>query len=220
MFQRLNFSVVLLRQPSLKMKRSKWGALFNKHPFALRHVARKTYHPPFSSLNSKQNHITWFSCYFVPLLKKEVLCFWTSRTSLRHIKFPVDVPFQSSCCGSAVTLCHSKNTRLMHNHRQVINWICLLVETPEFYLNKSNCRICPKHSRLGSHCHSTERMLEIYPPAPDSHPRNAFCVHKGGKLPCIPQFWTVLCSKATLLCLSVWCQGTCNSFFLLPEVRN
>lgn len=108
--QRLNFSVVLLRQPSLKMKRSKWGALFNKHRFALRHVARKTYHPPFSSLNSKQNHITWFSCYFVPLLKKEVLCFWTSRTSLRHIKFPVDVPFQSSCCGSAVTLCHSKNT--------------------------------------------------------------------------------------------------------------
>lgn len=187
----------MLRQHSLKMKRSKWGALFKKHPFGLRHVARKTYLPPFSSFNSKQNHITRFFCYFVPLLKKEVY-FWTSCASLRHIKFPVAVPFQSSCCGSAVTWCHWKNTDASCTIINVIIWICLLVETPEFYLNKNsalktssnryvwNCRICSKLFRLGSHCHSTERMLEIYSPAPDSHPRNGLCVHKGGKIPCIP----------------------------------
>lgn len=47
-----------------------------------------------------------------------------------------------------------------------------------------------------------------------------FVFTKQGNCLASPQFWRVLRSKATLLCSSVWCQGTCNSFFLLPEVRN
>lgn len=27
---------------------------------------------------------------------------------------------------------------------------------------------------------------EFFSPAPDSHPRNGLCVHKAGKVPCIP----------------------------------